>query len=110
LRTKRDSVTGPLPVWLRPSGEGFSVDVHVQPGARRSQVVGVHGDRLKVAVQAPPLEGRANAAVIKLIAKELDCRPSAVQIAGGEGSRDKRLRIDDSTLTANEIVARLQPK
>jgi uncharacterized protein len=108
LQIKRNSVTGPLPAWLRASGDGFSIEVHVQPGARRSQVVGVHGDRLKVAVQAPPTEGRANMAVVELIAKRLDCRPSAVQVAAGASSRDKRLQIADATLTASEIVARLQ--
>lgn len=110
MRTKRDSVTGPLPAWLRAGSDGFSVEVHVQPGARRSEVVGVHGDRLKVAVQAPPTEGRANTAVIELIAKRLDCRTSAVQLAAGASSRDKRLQIADAELTAGEIVARLQPK
>jgi hypothetical protein len=109
-RTKRDSVTGQLPAWLRSSSDGFSLAVHVQPGARRSHVVGLHGDRLKVAVQAPPIEGRANTAVIELIAGKLDCRSSAVQIAAGENSRDKRLRIDGGALTADEIVTRLQPK
>jgi uncharacterized protein len=110
LQTKRDSVTGPLPAWLRANTGGFSIEVHVQPGARRSQVVGLHGDRLKVAVHAPPTEGRANMAVIELIARRLDCRPSAVQVAAGASSRDKRLQIAEGTLTASDIAARLQPK
>jgi uncharacterized protein (TIGR00251 family) len=82
----------------------------VQPGARRTQVIGLHGDRLKLAVQAPPAEGRANAAVIELIAGRLECRPSAVQIAAGENSRDKRVRINDSTLTTADIVERLRTR
>jgi uncharacterized protein (TIGR00251 family) len=109
LQTKRDSVTGPLPAWLRARGGGFSIEVHVQPGARRSQVVGLHGDRLKLAVHAPPTEGRANTAVNELIAERLDCRPSAVQIAAGASSRDKRLQIEDVAVTASRIVERLQP-
>jgi uncharacterized protein YggU (UPF0235/DUF167 family) len=49
-------------------------------------------------------------AVIELIAERLDCRPSAVQVAAGASSRDKRLQIADGTLTASDIAARLQPK
>ena len=110
MQSKRDSVTGPLPPWLSTNGDGFCVKVHLQPGARRSQVVGLHGDRLKVAVQAPPIEGRANAAVIKLIAERLGCRQSAVQIAAGASSRDKLLQVDNETLDVSDIVARLQPE
>jgi len=54
------------------------------------------------------MEGRANTAVIELIAKRLDCRPSAVQVAAGASSRDKRLQVAGAALTASEIVARLQ--
>ena len=110
MKANRDSVMTPLPAWLRACTGGFSIEVHVQPGARRSQVLGIHGDRLKVAVLAPPTDGRANAAVIQLIAERLDCRPSAVRVAAGACSRDKRLRIADGSLTASDIIARLQPK
>jgi len=99
-----------LPAWLHDTNGSFSLEIHVQPGARRSQVIGLHGDRLKVAVQAPPVDGRANAAVIELIAGRLDCRSSAVMIAAGENSRDKRVRINDPRLAAAEIVERLRAK
>ena len=55
--------------------------------------MGEHGGRLKVAVSAPPLDGRANAAVIELIAERLGVRASLLHVAAGEVSRDKRIEL-----------------
>jgi uncharacterized protein (TIGR00251 family) len=110
MKAKRDSVMPPVPSWLRLNSEGFTLEVHLQPGARRSGIVGMHGGRLKLAVRALPTEGRANAAAIQLIAERLGCRVSAVRIAAGESSRDKRLQVDITLHTSDEIVAKLQPK
>ena len=110
MQSNRNSVMSPLPDWLTVSAEGFLIDVHVQPGARRTVVVGPHGHRLKLAVQAPPLEGRANDAVIGLLAECLGVRPSSVRVVGGQGSRDKRIHVERGPLAAAEVVRRLQPK
>ena len=64
--------------------------VHVQPGARRSEIVGPHGDALKVRVAAPPVDGKANVAVVTLLAELLD---APVELVAGASSRRKRLRI-----------------
>lgn len=64
--------------------------VHVQPGARRNEIVGPHGDALKVRVAAPPVDGKANAAVVELLAEILD---APVELVAGGSSRRKRLRI-----------------
>ena len=110
MKANRDSVTPPVPSWLRPNSGGFTLEVHVQPGARRSEIVGMHGGRLKLAVRALPTEGRANAAAIQLIAERLACRVSAVRIAAGENSRDKRLQVDTALHSSDEIIAKLLPK
>ncbi len=109
MKANRDSVTPPLPGWLRAGEKSISLSVHVQPGARRSQVMGEHGGRLKVAVSAPPLDGRANAAVIELIAERLGVRASLLHVAAGEGSRDKRIELAGEALTPDEVVLKLQP-
>jgi uncharacterized protein (TIGR00251 family) len=82
------------------------VTVHVQPGARRTEVVGRHGDALKVRVTAPPVGGRANQAVIALLAAALAIPPSSVQVAAGTSSRRKRLRITAPT-NPTALLARL---
>ena len=68
--------------------------LRVQPGARRSAIVGMQGDRLRVAVRAPPVDGKANAEVIKLVAGLLGLPKRAVALCAGAASRDKALRID----------------
>ena len=67
--------------------------VRVQPGAGRASVVGHHGDALAVRVAAPPIDGRANAASLELVADVLGVRKSQVELVSGERSRMKRFRI-----------------
>jgi len=109
VKANRDSVTPPLPGWLHAGEKSIRLSVHVQPGARRSQIVGEHGGRLKVAVNAPPLDGRANAAVIALLAARLGVRPSLLHVAAGETSRDKRIELAGGLLTPDDVVLKLSP-
>jgi uncharacterized protein (TIGR00251 family) len=71
--------------------------VHVQPGAGRSAVVGKHGNALKVRVAAPPVEGRANAALLAILASVLGAKEADVELASGESSRAKRVRVKGVT-------------
>jgi uncharacterized protein (TIGR00251 family) len=70
------------------------VRVMVHPGAGRTEVVGQQGDALKVRVAAPPVEGRANRAVVQLVADLLGAKPAQVEVESGESSRAKRLRVE----------------
>ena len=99
-----------LPRWLRLDEGHLSLAVHVQPGARRTAIVGVHGERLKIAVQARASDGRANVAVIAMISAALGQAPSYIRIAAGIASRDKRLVAPRGTLSIEEVVRRLHPK
>lgn len=67
--------------------------LHVQPGTRTDAVAGRHGDRIKIRVTAPAVDGQANAALIRFLAREFDVQQSQVIIAGGAGGRDKRVLI-----------------
>jgi len=67
--------------------------VHVQPGAGRTAVTGRHGDALGVKVGAPPQGGRANTALVGLLATTLGIAPSRITIESGATSRAKRVRI-----------------
>lgn len=71
----------------------ITLKVRLQPRASRDGIEGMHGDALKVKVTAPPVEGKANKAVKKLLAKQLGLSPSQVEIIAGERSREKLLRI-----------------
>ncbi len=73
---------------------GVVLQLHVQPGAARSGVVGRHGDAVKVKVAAPPVDGKANAAVVALVAEVFGVRPAQVSLVAGDTSRAKRVRVD----------------
>jgi hypothetical protein len=80
--------------------------VRVQPRARRDAILGWRGDgALSVCVSAPPLDGRANAAVGALLAQALGLRPAAVRVIRGERGRDKVVRVEG--LARGEIARRL---
>ena len=78
---------------VREDGRGITFDVLVQPRASRPRLGPVHGDRLKVAVTAPPVDGEANAAVIELVAGALGVARAAVEVVAGAASRRKTLRV-----------------
>lgn len=79
--------------------------LRVQPRAARDEVLGWQGEHLRVRVTAPPVDGEANAAVGRLLARRLGVAPSAVQVVAGHRGRDKRVRIRG--LSAGEVRRRL---
>jgi len=81
------------------------VHVHVLPRSGRTEIVGRHGDALKVRVTAPPVDGRATEAARIAVADALGVAPAAVTVISGEHSRLKRLRVEG--LDPNEADRRL---
>jgi uncharacterized protein (TIGR00251 family) len=69
------------------------IDLRVHPRASRSAVEGLHGDRLRVRLQAPPVDGRANDALVALLAETFGVPRSRIRIERGLSGRDKRVRI-----------------
>jgi uncharacterized protein (TIGR00251 family) len=88
--------------------EGLStrLRLRVSPGARNARVVGRHGQAWKVRVAAPPEGGRANEAVVRLLAETLSLPRAAVTLVSGHGARDKVVRLDG--LDQTQIERRLQ--
>jgi uncharacterized protein (TIGR00251 family) len=78
---------------IRATAEGVTLAVRAQPGAKKTAITGIYGEgdtaQLKIAVQAPPLEGRANQALIEFLAKHFGIAKSAVELISGELSRSK---------------------
>jgi len=90
---------------IRESATGVSFAIRVQPRARRNAVAGEMGDTLKIALTAPPVEGKANEACIEFLAKLLGVARSSVTIAAGETGRNKVIRI--AGVTAAHVRERL---
>ena len=80
-------------VALRREGARVSFSVRVTPRASGNAITGERDGTLLVRVSAPPAEGAANAAVVKLLAKALDVAPSTVRIDAGSSSRTKRVSV-----------------
>ncbi|ABC33002.1 uncharacterized conserved protein [Hahella chejuensis KCTC 2396] len=70
---------------------------HLQPGAKKDEIVGTHGDALKIKISAPPIDGRANQQLVRFLAKLCRVKQQDVQILAGESSRQKRIRVQNLT-------------
>jgi hypothetical protein len=100
---------------LRPTRDGVTLAVRAQPGAKKTAIVGVYGEgsaaQLKVAVHAPPVEGRANAALIAFLAEFFSLPRNAVEVISGELSRSKVFLLRGvSTEHAATLLASAQVK
>jgi len=80
-------------VELQSAPGGIILPVHAQPGARKNAITGVHAGRLKVAVTQAPEKGKANQALVKLLAELLNVKRSQVVLCAGETSQHKKFLI-----------------
>ncbi|BDY03553.1 DUF167 family protein YggU [Ferrimonas sp. YFM] len=76
-------------------GKSLLLNLYIQPKASRDQIVGPHGEELKIAITAPPVDGKANAHLTKYLAKQFRVAKGQVSILKGELGRHKQVRIDD---------------
>ena len=79
--------------------------LHVQPGARTNEIVGRHGDALKVRIAAPPVDNKANVALIAFLSHQLGVQKSAIVIRQGAGSRRKVVEISGGPQLAATLDA-----
>lgn len=95
-----------MPVWLRTSGADVVLSLHIQPGAKKTEVAGVHGEALKVRLGAPPVDGKANEALIAFLAERLGVPKARVILEAGQTSRSKRVRVVGAG--ADAVIAALK--
>ena len=87
--------------WLRVAADGrITLTLHIQPGAKTTEFAGLHGDALKIRLAAPPVDGKANEALIKFVAETLKLPKSAVILKSGQTSRRKVLKVNGSSREA----------
>lgn len=91
--------------YLQPTNDGVLLRIKLVPRASVNRIDGPHGDALKIRLNAPPVDGKANAALIEFLADELDLPRSSLAITAGETSRQKTIRIRG--LDAAAIESRL---
>ncbi len=86
------------PPWRRNDGGTLVLTLHVQPGAARTQVAGVHGEALKIRLAAPPVDGKANDALLHFLAAGFGVPLRQVTLVRGQTARAKVVRIEAPTL------------
>jgi uncharacterized protein len=79
--------------WIAETGDGVVLEIHATPRASRNQIQGFHGESLKIRLKAPPVEGKANAALINYLAEVLDIPRRKITLLSGQTSRQKRVLI-----------------
>jgi uncharacterized protein (TIGR00251 family) len=82
-----------MAAWRREQDDWLVLALHVQPGAKRTEVVGPHGDALRIRLAAPPVEGKANAELLRFLAEAFGVPRARVTLVRGEASRRKTVRI-----------------
>jgi len=91
----------------RQTPEGVILPVHVVPGASRERIAGLHNGRVRVAVAAPPEKGKANKALVALLATALGVRKSQISVVRGETGREKDVLIASGQV--KNILSKLEP-
>jgi uncharacterized protein (TIGR00251 family) len=79
--------------WYHWKNEDLILAIHLQPGSAHDGLAGTHGERLRIRITAPPVDGRANDHLIRFLAGLFDVPRGRVELLAGHGSRSKRVRI-----------------
>ncbi len=90
--------------WYRRNGEILTLTLHIQPGAKRSEIAGLHGDALKIRLAAPPIEGRANEALLRFMAESFEVPLRQVELKQGGQSRHKVVAITGSKVEPERLL------
>ncbi|AXF62092.1 YggU family protein [Leclercia sp. LSNIH6] len=88
--------------------DGLVLRLYIQPKASRDTIIGLHGDEVKVAITAPPVDGQANAHLVKYLAKQFRVAKSQVLIEKGELGRHKQVKILNPQQIPTEVAALIQ--
>lgn len=90
--------------WYRRNADVVTLTLHVQPGAKRSEIAGLYGAALKIRLAAPPIEGRANEALLKFIAALFGVPLRQVELKQGGQSRRKVVAITGSNIDPENLL------
>jgi len=95
--------------FFQPTGQGYLLRLTVVPGAQRTQVVGLYGDRLKIRLAAPPEKGAANRELVDFLARALGLPKSSLKLTVGAQSRSKVVAVADLSPDLRDRLCRLMP-
>ncbi|WP_305816077.1 DUF167 family protein YggU [Photobacterium leiognathi] len=88
---------------IHQDGDDLIVRLYIQPKASRDQIVALHGDEIKIAITAPPVDGKANAHLVKYLSKQFKVAKGLIHVEKGLQGRHKQVRIEAPKAIPNEI-------
>ncbi|WP_305370112.1 DUF167 family protein YggU [Photobacterium leiognathi] len=88
---------------IHQNGDDLIIRLYIQPKASRDQIVGLHGDEIKIAITAPPVDGKANAHLVKYLSKQFKVAKGLIHVEKGLQGRHKQVRIEAPKAIPNEI-------
>lgn len=91
--------------WYRRDGHELTLSLHIQPGAKRSEIAGLHGDALKIRLAAPAVEGKANESLLRFLAERFQVPLRQVELKQGNLSRRKVVRILSSNIPPETLLS-----
>lgn len=92
--------------WMNETSEGVEVHIRAVPRASKNEIQGVHDNALKIRLTTPPIDGKANQALLKFLSKTLRISKSKIELTHGETSRHKTLRI--RSMTKQQLYTKLE--
>ncbi len=90
--------------WFNRSGERLTLRLHIQPGAKKTEVAGLYGNCLKIRLAAPPVDGKANECLLRALSDWFDVPLRQVSLKSGETSRRKVVEISGSLKDPAELL------
>jgi uncharacterized protein (TIGR00251 family) len=90
--------------WYSSDGKSIVLVLHVQPGAKRTEVAGLHGEALKIRLAAPPIDGKANEALLSFIAEKFGVPHRGVELLRGGQSRHKMVKVTGSLVLPESLL------
>jgi uncharacterized protein len=96
------------PIWLKQTPNGITLNLHCQPGAKQTKVVGLHDGCLKISLQAPAQDNKANELLLAWLSKQLKVPQKQIQFISGQNSRIKRVEVW-GPISLEQIILALKP-
>lgn len=96
-----------MPDWYRIKDDCLIVTLHIQPGAKRTEIIGLHGDALKIRVAAAAVEGQANTRLLNFLRQAFEVPASRITLKQGEHARRKVVEIQGSQIVPESLLADL---
>ena len=79
--------------YIKKTEDGYLLSLRVEPRSSKSEIIGIHGERLKIKIKSPPVDGKANKEVIAFLADKLNVKKADISIVSGKSSRYKVVKI-----------------